>query len=64
MDVKQVSAHRALLHSSVRQLRDDVGWERNYFYCLAGWKFLGYLDHCSEEIIEAIWCRECADNAS
>ena len=64
MDVKQVSAHRALLHSSVRQLRDDVGLERNCFYCLAGRVFLGYLDHASKELTEAIrWC-QCAENAS
>jgi hypothetical protein len=43
MDVKQDSASCALLHSSARQLRDDVGGERNCIYCLARWVLLGYL---------------------
>jgi hypothetical protein len=64
MDAKQVSAPSALPHSSARQLRDDGGGERNCFYCLAGWVFLGYLDHVSEEVTEAIRCRQCGDNAS
>jgi len=64
MDVKQVSAPSALLHSSVRQSCDDVGGERNCYYCLAGWVFLGYLDHGSKEVTEAIRCRQCGDNAS
>jgi hypothetical protein len=27
--------------------------ERNCFYCLEGWVFLGSLDHDGEEIVEA-----------
>jgi hypothetical protein len=57
MDVKPDSAPSALLHSSARHLRDDVGGERNCFYCLAGWVFLGDLDHRSEEVTEATRCR-------
>ncbi len=33
--------------------------ERNCFYCLSGWVFLGSLDHDGEEIVEAIRCRRC-----
>jgi hypothetical protein len=64
MDVKQVSVPSALLHSSARQLRDDIGGERNCFYFLAGWVLLGYLDYGSKEVTEAIRCRQRGDNAS
>ena len=33
--------------------------ERNCFYCLEGWVFLGSLDHDGEEIVEVIRCRRC-----
>jgi hypothetical protein len=33
--------------------------ERNGFYCLEGWVFLGSLDHDGEEVVEAICCRRC-----
>jgi hypothetical protein len=33
--------------------------ERNCFYCLEGWVFLGSLDHDGEEVVEAIRCRRC-----
>ena len=33
--------------------------ERNCFYCLEGWVFLGSLDHDGEEIVEAIRCKRC-----
>ncbi len=33
--------------------------ERNCFYCLEGWVFLGSLGHDGEEIIDAIRCRRC-----
>jgi hypothetical protein len=35
------------------------GEERNCFYCLEGWVFLGSLGHDGEEIVEAIRCRRC-----
>ncbi len=32
---------------------------------LAGWAFVGYLDHHgSEEVTEALRCRQCGENAS
>ena len=41
--------------------REDEGREeRNCFYCLEGWVFLGSLDHDGEEVVESIRCRRCA----
>jgi hypothetical protein len=37
--------------------------ERNCFYCLSGWVFLGSLDHDGEEVYEAIRCRRCKGTA-
>ena len=37
--------------------------ERNCFYCLEGWVFLGSLDHDGEEVYEAIRCRHCKGTA-
>jgi hypothetical protein len=33
--------------------------ERNCFYCLEGWVFLGSLGHDGEEIVEVLRCRRC-----
>jgi hypothetical protein len=33
--------------------------ERNCFYCLEGWVFLGSLDHDGEEFFDAVRCRRC-----
>ena len=33
--------------------------ERNCFYCLEGWVFLGSIGHDGEEIVESIRCRRC-----
>jgi hypothetical protein len=38
---------------------DQEHEERNCFYCLEGWVFLGSIDHDGEELIEAIRCRRC-----
>jgi hypothetical protein len=37
--------------------------ERNCFYCLEGWVFLGSVGHDGEEIVEAIRCRRCKGTA-
>ncbi len=37
--------------------------ERNCYYCLEGWVFLGSLDHDGEEVVEAIRCRRCKGTA-
>jgi hypothetical protein len=33
--------------------------ERNCFYCLGGFVFLGSLDHDGEEVYDAIRCLKC-----
>jgi hypothetical protein len=33
--------------------------ERDCFYCLSGWLFLGSIDHDGEEVVESIRCRRC-----
>ena len=33
--------------------------ERNCFYCLDGWVFLGSLDHDGEEVFDAVRCSRC-----
>jgi hypothetical protein len=33
--------------------------ERDCFYCLGGFVFLGSLDHDGEEVYDAIRCRRC-----
>jgi hypothetical protein len=33
--------------------------ERDCFYCLSGWVFLGSIGREGEEIVEAIRCRKC-----
>ncbi len=33
--------------------------ERNCFYCLGGFVFLGSLDNDGEEVYDAIRCRKC-----
>ena len=33
--------------------------ERNCFYCLSGWVFLGSPDHDGEEVIDCVRCRKC-----
>jgi predicted SprT family Zn-dependent metalloprotease len=37
--------------------------ERNCFYCLEGWVFLGSIGHDGEEVYEAIRCRRCKGTA-
>jgi hypothetical protein len=37
--------------------------ERNCFYCLEGWVFLGSIGHDGEEAVEAIRCRRCKGTA-
>ena len=37
--------------------------ERNCFYCLEEWVFVGSIVHDGEEIVEAIRCRRCKGTA-
>jgi hypothetical protein len=40
--------------------RDDAhDRERDCFYCLSGWVFLGSVDHDGEEVFDAARCRKC-----
>jgi hypothetical protein len=54
---ERILAQRAQHSPTDQELEDSE--ERNCFYCLEGWVFLGSLDHDGEEIIEAIRCRRC-----
>jgi hypothetical protein len=58
---ERILAQRAQ-HSPTDQGHEDSK-ERNCFYCLSGWVFLGSLDHDVEEIVEAIRCRRCNGTA-
>ncbi len=44
---------------SLADQEHEVSEERNCFYCLEGWVFLGTLDHDGDEVIDAIRCRRC-----
>jgi hypothetical protein len=58
---ERILAQRAQ-HSPTDQ--EHIGREeRDCFYCLEGWVFLGSIDHDGEEIIEAIRCRRCKGTA-
>jgi hypothetical protein len=54
---ERILAQRAQ-HSPIDQ-EHQGSEERNCFYCLSGWVFLGSLNHDGEEIVEAIRCRRC-----
>ncbi len=54
---KQSLAHPA--HPSTADQEHEGKEDRNCFYCLEGWVFLGSLDHDGGEIVEAIRCRRC-----
>jgi hypothetical protein len=50
-------------HSPTDQEHEEGYEERNCFYCLEGWVFLGSIGHDGEEIVEAIRCRRCKGTA-
>ena len=54
---ERILAHRA--HPSPTDQEHQGTEERNCFYCLEGWVFLGSLGHDGEEIVESIRCRRC-----
>jgi hypothetical protein len=57
VDTPKSSAHYA---QEPRSAQDQRSYrERDCFYCLSGWVFLGSLDHDGEEIVEAIRCKRC-----
>jgi hypothetical protein len=54
---ERILAQRAQ-HSPTNQ-EHEGSEERDCFYCISGWVFLGSLDYDGEEIVEAIRCRRC-----
>jgi hypothetical protein len=49
---------------AVREEQDHEGSEeRNCFYCLEGWVFLGSIGLDGEEVVEAIRCQRCKGTA-
>jgi hypothetical protein len=44
----------------VPEAGDAQDRERDCFYCLSGWVFLGSLDHDGEEVFDAVRCRRCS----
>ena len=54
---KRILAHHARPSPTDQEHEDSE--DRNCFYCLEGWVFLGSLDHDGEEIVEAIRCKRC-----
>jgi hypothetical protein len=58
---ERILAQRA--QPSLTGQKHKSGEERNCFYCLSGWVFLGSLDHDGEEVVEAIRCRRCKGTA-
>jgi hypothetical protein len=61
--VKEATVDNDILARSGHTVRVDEDHEgseeRNCFYCLEGWVFLGSIGHDGEEVIEAIRCRRC-----
>jgi hypothetical protein len=55
---EKILAHRT--HPSPTDQEHHGTEERNCFYCLEGWVFLGSLGHDGEEIVEVIRCRRCS----
>ena len=54
---ERILAHRA--HPSPNYQEHQASEERNCFYCLSGWVFMGSLDHDGEEVFDAFRCRRC-----
>ena len=46
-------------HAASRRQDDDHDKERDCFYCLSGWVFMGSIDHDGEEVFDAVRCRRC-----
>jgi hypothetical protein len=54
---ERILAQRA--QPSPTDQEDKGSEERNCFYCLSGWVFLGSIGHEGEEVYEAIRCKRC-----
>ena len=59
MDDTSVRAGDPFDYAASRREDDTQAKERECFYCLSGWVFLGSLGHDGEEVYDAIRCRRC-----
>ena len=59
MDDTSVRAGGPFDHDASRGRDDADDKDRECFYCLSGWVFLGSLDHDGEEVFDAFRCRKC-----
>jgi hypothetical protein len=59
LDDTSVRAGDRFDHAESRSRDDDHDRERECFYCLSGWVFLGSPDHHGEEVFDAFRCRRC-----
>jgi hypothetical protein len=65
--VKEITVDERILaqhaqHSPTDQ-EQEAHEERDCFYCLVGWVFLGSIGHDGEEVVEAIRCQRCKGTA-
>ena len=61
MDDTSVRAGDPFDHAASRRHDNAQGKERECFYCLSGWVFLGSIGHDGEEVFDAFRCRRCGD---
>ena len=59
VDDTSVRAGDPFDHAASRRQSDTDDRERECFYCLSGWVFLGSIDHDGEEVFDAVRCRRC-----
>jgi hypothetical protein len=59
VDDTSVRAGDPFDYAASRGQDDTHDRERECFYCLSGWVFLGSLDHDGQEVFDALRCRMC-----
>jgi len=59
VDDTSVRAGDPFDYAASRRQDDARERERECFYCLSGWVFLGSLDHDGQEVFDAVRCRRC-----
>jgi hypothetical protein len=59
VDDTSVRAGDPFDYAASRCQDDAQDKERECFYCLSGWVFLGSLDHDGGEVFDAVSCRKC-----
>jgi hypothetical protein len=60
VDDTSVRAGDPFDYAASRHHDDARERERDCFYCLSGWVFLGSVGHDGEEVFEALRCRRCS----